>query len=174
MLNWVNEKGVFMEISIVVGIGRNREIGLDNKLLWHLKEDLKRFKKITMGHHMIMGRKTFESIGKALPGRTTIVISRQDLELPEGVYQAKSLDEAIDLAKKRNELELMIVGGAQIYEQALPKADKLYLSRVDFEGEADTFFPEFEHLSWKTIQKEEFPANENQLSWQFEELRREK
>lgn len=161
-----------MIVSIVVGIGKNREIGLENKLLWHLSEDLKRFKKITMGHHMIMGRKTFESIGKALPGRTTIVISRKNLELPEGVLLANSLDQALEIARDRDENEVMVVGGAQIYSQALERADKIYLSRIDYTGKADTYFPAFEHLNWNLENSEEFQASSGQFAWTFEELKR--
>ncbi|MFZ8933699.1 MAG: dihydrofolate reductase, partial [Bacteriovoracaceae bacterium] len=168
------KRGWIVKVSIVVGIGNNREIGLGNKLLWHLSEDLKRFKKITMGHHMIMGRKTFESIGKALPGRTTIVISRNNIELPEGVLLANSLDNAINMAKDRDETEVMIVGGAQIYSQAVDRADKIYLSRVDFSGEADTYFPPFEHLQWDVENSEEHPAYNGQHAWKFEELKRNK
>lgn len=159
-----------MKVSIIVGIGRNREIGLNNNLLWRLSEDLKNFKKITLGHHIIMGRNTYDSIGRPLPGRTNIVISRTLEQAPEGCVLAKNLDEALNIAKNNNESEAMIIGGAQIYKEALPVADKIYLSRVDFTGKADTFFPEFEHMNWEVLSKIDYPSKTNTPHWSFEEL----
>ncbi len=138
-------------IAAVVAIGRNRELGNGNKLLWHIPDDLKRFKALTLGHPIIMGRKTFESIvgyvGGPLPDRTNIVVSRQGkaLPLPSGVFVASSLEEAIEIAKKQPSAdEVHIGGGAELYRQALPVIDKLYLTLVDAEApEADAFFPEY-------------------------------
>jgi len=137
-----------MIISIIVAIGKNFEIGLNGKMPWHVPQDLKRFKSITMNHHLVMGRKTFESIGRPLPGRTTICLSH-DLELHlAGVDMVHSLDDAITLAKKRGENELFIAGGAYVYKNALVYASKLYLTRVDYQGEADTFFPKINFAQW--------------------------
>ena len=148
-----------MKVSIVVGIGNNREIGLGNKLLWHLSEDLKRFKKITMGHHMIMGRKTFESLGKPLPNRTTIIISRNKDYQVEGCIIVNSLEKAIMAAKE--DANPYILGGGEIYRQALDHADILDLTVVHHSFEdADTFFPPIDFKKWKEISREDFKADE--------------
>ena len=123
-------------------------LGKDNKLLWHIPEDLKRFKALTTGHPIIMGRKTFESIGRPLPNRTNMVISRsKNIAIPE-IITCASLEEAIVEAKKIDD-EIFIIGGGQIYEQALPLADKLYLTLVHAEFEGDTFFPDYSMFSKK-------------------------
>ena len=159
-----------MIISVVVGVGKNREIGKDNQLLWKISEDLKNFKKITMGHHMLMGRKTFESIGRPLPGRTTLVLSRNpDLKI-EGVTVVNSFDQAMDIAARTGESELMIVGGEKIYELALPKAHKLYISHIDYVGEADAYFPEYSQYNWRKIAEKRYNAQETAPSWRFEVL----
>jgi len=156
-------------ISIIAAIGPNRELGKDNKLLWHIPADLKRFKKLTEGHAVIMGRKTFESLGKPLPHRLNIIITRQSNFLKTEKAQAvvNSLSEAINYLKfeiKNLKLkkEVFIIGGGQIYAQALPIADKLYLTLVEKTPEhpdgkfaADTFFPEYEKLFTKKIFEEE-------------------
>lgn len=139
-------------VSAIAAIGRNRELGKDNKLLWHIPEDLKRFREITRGHPVIMGRKTFESIvgytGKPLPDRTNIVVSRRprmiDLRNQSSVLAVASVEEAIEKAKQLDNTEVFIIGGAQIYETALPYTDKLYLTLIDAEAEADSFFPPYE------------------------------
>lgn len=130
-------------ISIIAIIGRNNQLGKDNKLLWNIPGDMVRFKKITTGHIVIMGRKTFESIGKALPDRRNIIITRnKDYEAKD--YKIfSSLDKAIDYAKSRGNEEVFIIGGGEIYKQAMPFADKLYLTIVDDSPEADTFFPNY-------------------------------
>lgn len=131
-------------ISIIAAIGKNRELGKDNKLLWHIPEDLKRFKQLTLNHPIIMGRKTFESIGRILPNRTNIVVTRDKEKEIEGCIVVSSLEEAIKQAKnKKGNDEIFIIGGGQIFEQALPLVDKLYLTIVDAEFEADTFFPAY-------------------------------
>jgi len=126
---------------MIAAVGRNRELGRGNELLWHIPEDLKRFKALTLGHPVIMGRKTFESIGKPLPGRTNLVVSRSALSLEDALAQAKKLDKE----------EVFIIGGAQIYEQALPYADRLYLTLIEDTKEADAFFPEYEKLFTKKV-----------------------
>lgn len=138
-----------MLISILVAMGRNRAIGFQNALPWRLSADLKRFKELTMGHHILMGRKTYESIGRVLPGRTSIVITRQMDFQAEGCLIVHSLDEAIALAKARGEQEAFIIGGAEIYAQSLPHADRLYLTLVDAAPEADVFFPAFVEADWQ-------------------------
>jgi dihydrofolate reductase len=141
-------------ISLIAAIGKNRELGLNNKLLWHLPEDFKIFKKETMGHTLLMGRKTFESIGKPLPGRTTIVLTRDRAFSHQGVSVAHSPEEALSLVKQDE--ELFVCGGAEIYKLFLSRADRLYLSYVDFSGEADAFFPEFEKSQWRVEREESF------------------
>ncbi|MCL6295465.1 dihydrofolate reductase [Jejuia spongiicola] len=136
------------ELTIIVAAGENDAIGKDNKLIWHLSDDLKRFKSLTNGHHIIMGRKTFESFPKPLPNRTHVVISRQqDYKVPNGVILVNSLEDAIDASK--NDLQPFIIGGGEIYKQAMLIADKIELTRVHESFEADTFFPEIDTSVWK-------------------------
>ena len=128
---------------MIAVIGKNRELGKDNKLLWYIPEDFKRFKKLTSGHTIIMGRKTFESIGKPLPNRINIVITRNQLWSSLGCTVCYSLEEGLIEAKKNNN-EIFIIGGAEIYKQGIRYADKLYLTLVDKEyPEADAFFPDY-------------------------------
>lgn len=131
-------------LSIIAGIGDNRELGKNNTLLWHIPEDMKRFKTLTTGHTVIMGRKTYESIGKPLPNRTNIVITSEKEFLAPGCIIAHSLDEAI---QKSHDTETFIIGGASVYAQALPIADKLYLTKVKGTFDADTFFPDYSRFS---------------------------
>lgn len=133
--------------TIVVAMGLNNEIGKENRLLWHLPNDLKHFKKITSGHPIIMGRKTYESIGKPLPNRTNIVISRKTDWFEEGVLIVGSVKEALKFAKKIDE-EIFIIGGGNIYNQTLEIADRLEVTLVKVNLEADTFFPKIDH-SWE-------------------------
>lgn len=131
-------------LSIIAGIGDNRELGKNNTLLWHIPEDMKRFKTLTTGHTVIMGRKTYESIGKPLPNRTNIVITSEKEFLAPGCIITHSLDEAI---QKSHDTETFIIGGASVYAQALPIADKLYLTKVKGTFDADTFFPDYSRFS---------------------------
>ena len=148
-------------ISIVVAVGRdgqhNRVIGKDNKLLWHIPDDLKRFKSITLGHPIIMGQKTFESIvlalGKALPGRTNIIITRDVAWSYPGVKVVHSLEEGIALAKELDPAEIFIGGGTEIYTESLPYVDRLYLTIIDAEKEGDSFFPDYSQFV-KTFDRE--------------------
>ncbi|MEP5341148.1 MAG: dihydrofolate reductase [Algibacter sp.] len=136
------------ELTIIVAAAENDAIGKDNKLIWHLGDDLKRFKNLTNNHHIIMGRKTFESFPKPLPNRTHIVITRQsDYKVPDGVITVNSLDDAIDAAK--SDTQPFIIGGGEIYKQALQVADKIELTRVHENFEADTYFPEVDMSVWK-------------------------
>ena len=145
-------------ISIVVAVGQNREVGNTGGLLWRIPEDLKRFKALTLGHPVIMGRKTFESIiaslGKPLPGRTNIVVTRNPTWHHAEVLTAHSLEEALTKARELDKEEIHIGGGAQLYEQALPFVDRLYLTLVDDEKEADTYFPPYEHLFTHKLSEE--------------------
>lgn len=144
------------KLSLIVATAENNVIGKDNKMPWHIPEDFKHFKEITMGKPCIMGRKTYESIldqlGKPLPGRTSIVISRTGYT-HEGCISASSLEEAIEKARAETDEEIMVIGGAQIYKLALPLADRIYLTRVHQAPEGDAFFPEF-GADWKEIEFE--------------------
>jgi Dihydrofolate reductase len=157
-----------MIVSMIVALGKNNEIGIKGGLLAHLPADLKHFKEVTSGHTVIMGRKTFESLPKgALPNRRNIVISRnEELQFPN-VEMVSSLDQA--LLRCMDEEEVFIIGGAQIYKQALDSTDKLYLTRIYGEfPEADAFFPEINLNEWKQIVYETFPADEkNAYSFSF-------
>lgn len=141
-----------MSLSIIAAMAKNRIIGLDNTLPWRIPEDLKHFKALTMGHHMIMGRKTFDSIGKPLPGRTTVVVTRnRDKDIP-GCIVAHSLKEAI--AACQGDDEVFIVGGAEIYAQALDLADTLHLTEIQQEIAGDAWFPEFDKWKWHEASRE--------------------
>jgi len=160
-----------MIVSIVVAISENNAIGKDNQLLWHLPADLKHFKEITSGHTIIMGRKTYDSIGKALPKRRNVVITRNTaLEIP-GVEVMHSLAEAIDSSKE--EREVFIIGGAEIFKQALGQTDKIYLTKVHQNFEADTFFPEIDTALWRESNQEQHPTDEkNAIAYTFSTLDR--
>ncbi|RZK50264.1 MAG: dihydrofolate reductase [Pedobacter sp.] len=160
-------------ISLVVAIAENYAIGKNNQLLWHLPADLKHFKTITSGHSIIMGRKTFESIGKPLPNRRNIIISRQtNLEIP-GIELVNSLSQALQLTE--SEHEIFIIGGAMIYEEALPYAQKIYLTRVKASFEADAFFPKLPPEEWDVIDSEYFNADDkNPFGYSIETLVRRK
>ena len=134
--------------TIVVAMGKNREIGKENQLLWHLPKDLKHFKEITSNHPIIMGRKTYESIGKPLPNRTNIVISRKTDWFEEGILIVGSIKEAIKFAKKIDE-KIFIIGGGNIYEQTIDLVDQLEITWVDATLEADTYFPKIDEKIWR-------------------------
>ena len=148
------------ELTIIVAAGENDAIGKDNDLIWHLSDDLKRFKSLTNGHHIIMGRKTFESFPKPLPNRTHIVITRQkDYQAPEGVIIVNNLDDALDAA--RNDKQPFIIGGGEIYKQSMALANRIELTRVhsSFEN-ADTYFPEIDETQWKEVGRSTHDADE--------------
>lgn len=159
-------------ISIAVAVGENYAIGKNNELLWHMPADLKFFKQTTSGHTVIMGRKTFDSVGKPLPNRRNVVITR-DTELKiEGAEVVNSLDKALEITKTE-EKPVFIVGGAEIYRQALPRTDKLYLTTIHHHFDADTFFPEIDRNEWKVISTETHKADEkNKYDYTFEVLER--
>lgn len=161
-----------MHISIIVAIAKNYAIGFENKLLYWLPNDLKRFKALTTGHTIIMGRRTFESLPKgALPNRRNIVLSRQDIEFPDA-ERYPSLESA--LAQCRDDEEVFIIGGASVYRDALPLADKLYITHIDDTPEAaDAFFPEIDPSVWKETGREAHPTDEKHLyPYQFVDYRR--
>lgn len=145
------------KISIIVCIAKNRGIGKDNYLLFNIPEDLQHFKKITMGHPIIMGYKTFQSIGRPLPGRLNIVLSLEDVKI-DGCKIAKSISEAIRIASKEDKKEIFFVGGGMVYKQAIEFADRLYLTIVDGKPEADTFFPDYSEFN-KVIDEENKEGN---------------
>ena len=144
-----------MKISMIVAYGKNWEIGLNNEMLWHISEDFKNFKTITSGHHILMGRKTFESIGKPLPNRTSIVLSNTGFK-HEGVHTFSDIQEAFNFARESAEEELFIIGGANIYETLFPYVDKMYLSEVDFEGVADAFLKPIDFSTWDLAEEKSY------------------
>jgi dihydrofolate reductase len=147
-----------MTTSIIVAVAENGVIGRDNALPWRLSADMKRFKVLTMGHHLVVGRKTWESIGRPLPGRKMIVVSRRGLEAPPEVAVARSIDEAIALAAPGE--EVFIAGGAEIYRESVGRADRLYLTRVHAAPSGDAFFPELDLSQWRTVSSERHEADE--------------
>ena len=159
-------------ITIVVAMGLKNEIGADNQLLWHLPKDLKHFKEITSGHPIIMGRKTYESIGKPLPNRTNIVISRKNDWFEEGILIVGSIKEALKFAKKIDE-NVFIIGGGTIYEQTIDLADQLEVTLVDAELKADTFFPKIDEKKWlKTNETTHKKDEKNQFDFSFQTFER--
>lgn len=155
-----------MRLSLIVAMSENGVIGRDGDLPWRLSADLKRFKKITMGHHIVMGRKTYESIGRLLPGRTSVILTRQPDLTAEGAVVAHSLDEALEIA--RDDDEVFVIGGAELYDRALPRVDRIYLTLVNAHVAGDTTFPEFEPSDWKVIEKTSHDADQrNELPHTF-------
>jgi dihydrofolate reductase len=159
-----------MKLSIIAAIGKNNELGGNNTLLWRLCDDLKLFKQLTMGHCIIMGRKTFESIGKALPGRVNIVVTTGQIEV-EGVYRAIDLNHAVELARETGDEEAFIIGGGQIYSYAIDLADKLYITEVDAEfPEADIFLPSIDYNDWKMMDSKSFQkSDKNEFHFEYKE-----
>lgn len=146
-----------MKISLIAAMDKNRLIGVKNGLPWHLPADFKHFKQVTMGKPVVMGRKTFESIGRPLPGRTNVVVSRKGFQA-EGVVSVENIEQAL-LAVADAE-EIMIIGGANFYEQMISKADRMYLTYVDTECEGDAWFPEFDVSEWQIIEEQQYHADE--------------
>ena len=157
-------------ITIIVAVAANGVIGDKNALLWHIREDMVRFRTITSGHPVIMGRKTYESIGRPLPKRTNVVITRSDLQI-EGCRVVHSLDEAFEMFEPSE--EVFVIGGAQIYEQALPKADRILLTIVHRPYEGDTSFPTIDPSVWEECSRERFERGEEfDAPFSFVEFRR--
>lgn len=146
-------------ITIIAAIGKNNALGKDNQLLWRLPKDLKHFKSLTENHPIIMGRKTYESIGKALPNRTNLVVSRKENWFAEDILIVSKLKEAIKFAKKIDE-EVFIIGGGEIYKQTMELADRLEITLVEEDFEADTFFPKIDLKIWQKVNEEFHPKDE--------------
>jgi len=155
-----------MIVSLIVAYANAWVIGKDNQLLWHLPADLKHFKQLTTGHPVIMGRKTFESIGKPLPNRVNVVVSRQQNLNIEGVTVVHSLEEALKTVESCD--ECFVIGGGELYRQSLHLTDKLYLTQVHANFDGDTYFPEINFAEWKLIEKNDFQEDEkNKYSYSF-------
>ncbi len=153
-------------LSIIVAMSENRVIGRENQLPWHLPADLKHFKRLTTGHAIIMGRKTFESIGRPLPHRRSIIITRDRQYRAEGAEVVHSLEEAIELC--RDDEEAFIIGGAEIFRLALPRIDRVYLTLIHATVEGDTFFPDLDQQQWTLVQDEHHAADEaNPFAYSF-------
>ena len=145
-------------ISFVVAIGQNNVMGKDNAIPWHIPADLKFFKKVTMGHPIVMGRKTYDSIGKPLPGRENIIMTRNQNYAQEGCTVIHTIEELLKLEEKNE--EVCVIGGAEIFKITFPHADRLYLTKINHEFEGDTFFPDFDESEWKIISEEKGPKDE--------------
>lgn len=156
-----------MKLALIWAMSNNRTIGRNNALPWHLPEDMKYFKRVTMGKPIIMGRKTWESIGRPLPGRTNIVITRDRNFHADGVKIVHTLDEAIALAEKISVIdgaeEVVVIGGAEIYALSLPRADRLYMTQVRAEVDGDAHFPEFNLNEWRELAREDHQPSETNL-----------
>jgi len=164
-----------MIISTIVAVAKNNVIGKDNDIPWYLPADLKYFKKITTGHHIVMGRKCYESIGRPLPKRTNVIVTRNPFFIATGCLIAHNVAEAVALAKANGDEEVFIIGGGQIYEIALPHVDRVYLTEVDLEVDGDIFFPEMDLQNWTLIKETNHKADEkNEYDYTFKILERKK
>ena len=158
-------------VSVIVAVARNGMIGKANQLIWHISEDLKRFKAITTGHPVVMGRRTFESLGRPLPNRTNVVITRQRDYSAEGCAVAGSLDEAVALFPPSE--EVFVIGGGEIYAQAMPRADRFYLTVVEHDYEGDTLFPAWNPDEWELVSEERHERGEKfEYPFTFKDYRR--
>ncbi len=164
-----------MRVSIIAAVAENGVIGRGGQLPWRLSADLQRFKRLTMGHTVIMGRRTWESIGRALPGRRMIVVTRQpDYHIdPPEVATASSLDDALQVAQTARDSEAFIVGGAELYREALPRVDRLYFTRIRARVEGDTYFPEVAWKNWRLTESISHDADDkNEHPFDFETYER--
>ena len=162
-----------MKISMIAAMAHDRVIGKDNQMPWHLPADLAHFKRVTLGKPVLMGRKTFESIGRPLPGRRNLVISRNPGYQAEGIEVVGSIEAALALLANSAVAELMVIGGGHLYAEMLPSANCLYLTRIDLEVEGDTRFPAFDDGQWQRIDSESHPADEkNPHPYSFETWQR--
>lgn len=153
-----------MILAAIVAFSRNRVIGRDGNMPWNLPEDLKFFKRTTRGKPVIMGRRTFEALGKALPGRDNIVLTRNSGFAAEDCQRARSLEEALTLAKSVE--EAFIIGGGQLYQHAMPRVQRLYLTEIDTHLGGDTFFPDIQETQWREVWRQAYPADERH-PWPF-------
>jgi dihydrofolate reductase len=165
-----------MQISLIAAMGENRVIGASGKIPWHLPADFKHFKELTTGHPIVMGRKTFESIGKPLPGRANIVITRDESYRRDGITAVSSPEAALTAAATAEGAdEVFIIGGAEIYKIFLHQANKIYLTKIESEFEGDAFFPELNAEEWSLVSQEEHPADgKNAFSFIFQAYERNK
>jgi len=164
-----------MIISTIVAVAKNNVIGKDNDIPWYLPADLKYFKKITTGHYIVMGRKCYESIGRPLPKRTNVVVTRNPFFIASGCLVTHNVAEAVQLAEANGEEEVFIIGGGQIYEISMPHVDRIYLTEVDLEVDGDVFFPEIDEDNWTLIEETKHQADEkNEYDYTFKVLERKK
>lgn len=154
-------------ITLIAAVAENNALGKDNQLLWHLPDDFKRFKTLTSGHYIIMGRKTFESFPKPLPNRTHVIITRQKYNAPQGCIVVNSLEDAIAVCPKNE--DIFVIGGGEIYKQSIVIADKVDITRVHHSFDADTFFPEIDPADWQLAFEEFHPKDEkHQFDFTFQ------
>ena len=149
-----------MIISFVVAAANNKVIGKDNQLVWNLPNDMKFFKNVTWGMPVVMGRKTFEALGKALPGRKNIVLTRQSGWEAPNTVAVKKFEDAVLLVKEMDVKEMMVIGGGEIFKMVMPKANRIYMTRVDAEPEGDAFFPVIDPKEWKLVSEKDHEADE--------------
>lgn len=159
-------------ISIIVAVAKNGVIGGKNGLLWHISDDLKRFKELTIGHPIIMGRKTYESIGQPLAGRTSLVITRNANLSIQGCIVCSSVEDALEKAGKINEDEIFIIGGGEVYKQSIPLANKLYVTEVDLDINGDAYFPDYTEEFTKEISREEKFDEKSNLRYTWRTIER--
>lgn len=158
------------QVTLIAALGKNRAIGLGGRMPWHLPAELQHFKRTTMGKALVMGRKTWQAIGRPLPGRQNIVVSRNPGFAADGVDVVDSLTRALQIANSR---EVMVIGGGQLYELAMPLADRMVLTLIDIEPEADTWFPAWDDACWERVAEQRYDADEqNPLAYRIIELKR--
>lgn len=164
-----------MIISQIVAVSKNGIIGNDYKMLWHMPNDFRYFKEKTMGHHVLMGRKTFESLGKILPGRTFIIVTRDTSFSVEGAHVVNAIDKGIDLARKAGEKELYIIGGGEIYKQTQADSDILYITEIDVVVNGNVSYPLPDKAIWEEVSRKDMPADEkNPYNYSFTEWQKRK
>lgn len=158
-----------MIISLIAAVGKNRAIGLNGDLPWKLRDDFKHFKKTTSGHFLIMGRKTFETLPSPLPNRTTLIVTNQkNYKAPQSCHVFHSVEKALDFCQEQKQEEVFVAGGGVIYKECLLLAHRFYLSLVDYEGEADTFFPPYDDVFKKIVTREKHPQDQhNDHEWEL-------
>ena len=161
-----------MRICIVAAIGSKRQLGINGRIPWHIPAELQNFKKLTMGHTLIMGRKTHQSIGRLLPGRKTIVLTRDKSLVADNqsFFVAHNREEAIEISQRIEDGDVFVCGGAEVYSTFLEDVRRLYLTVVDFDGEADVFFPPYEHMNWRCIDSKVGDFQKGQPTWAVKTL----
>jgi dihydrofolate reductase len=160
-------------VSLLAAVDENQGIGFQGGIPWRLPDDLKQFKALTMGHHLVMGRKTYESIRSSLPGRTVVILTRNPEYQPDGCLTAHSLEEALELVRQRGEREVFVIGGGEIFKQAVELADRIYLTQVHGVAPADTFFPRLRPEDWLETAEVHHPADDrHEYPFTFKALHR--